>query len=178
MSDTVIGIDPSLSATAICPYTIGVVKQPPIHVLAADPPVKNVSDRICRWNDLVERIASEMDCHGQIRAIAIEGYSFGSRGGRMADLAEFGGLLRNEILTGFSVPLFEIPPTSVKKFATGKGNTGKIAVATALIKRYDVEYETDDEYDAYAIARMCACLVGLEKPQTKFQEEALKGLSC
>lgn len=57
--------------------------------------------------------------------IAIEGYSMGSTTGRAFDIAENTMLLKYKMYNkGWKEPLI-YAPTSVKKFATGKGNAGK-----------------------------------------------------
>jgi len=55
--------------------------------------------------------------------IAIEGYSYGSKG-KVFHIAENTGVLKYKIYNS-GVPLEVIPPTTVKKFATGKGNADK-----------------------------------------------------
>ena len=55
--------------------------------------------------------------------IALEGYSFGSKG-KVFHIAENTGVLKYKIhMSG--VPLEVVPPTTIKKFATGKGNADK-----------------------------------------------------
>lgn len=53
----------------------------------------------------------------------IEGYSFGSVG-RVFQIAENAGLLKYKIWNK-KIPFGVIPPTVIKKFATGKGNANK-----------------------------------------------------
>ena len=55
--------------------------------------------------------------------IALEGYSMGSKG-KVFHIAENTGVLKYKIYNA-GIPLEIIPPTSLKKFATGKGNADK-----------------------------------------------------
>jgi hypothetical protein len=63
--------------------------------------------------------------------ISLEGYSFGSRGGRAFDIGEATGLLKYKLYKlNHNVTI--IPPTVVKKYATGKGNADKYKMAEAF----------------------------------------------
>jgi hypothetical protein len=65
--------------------------------------------------------------------IAIEGYSFGSRGGRAFDIGEAGGILKHKLYkANYKVEI--VPPTVVKKVASGKGNADKILMGEAFQK--------------------------------------------
>ncbi len=82
---------------------------------------------------------------------AIEGYSMGSVN-RPFDLGEVGGIIRL-ILTDNNVSYEIVPPVLVKKFATGTtGATKDVMVAAA--KALGVMPNTDDEADAYFLARL------------------------
>jgi crossover junction endodeoxyribonuclease RuvC len=169
------GIDPSLAATAVCVYT-------PIQVwgevIKSASRGRELRSRMTRYDAIVRKVMSLVD-EVQPGEICLEGYSFGSKGNALASLAEFGGLLRQAVCDfggARGVTPREISPAQVKKFATNKGNAGKIEVAIACVKRWDVAYATDDEYDAYVLARMGACLAGWEEPQTQWQAKVIEGL--
>ncbi len=85
-------------------------------------------------------------------AIYIEGYSFGSKGAAVTQIAEFGGVLRY-FFSQYSSKVYEVAPTTLKKFCTGKGAGKKEMVIAHLMKRYDVEFKTNDEFDAYGLYR-------------------------
>jgi len=72
--------------------------------------------------------------------IMIEGYSFGSKG-RVFNLAENCGLLKY-LLYKNNYSFFNVAPTVVKKFATGKGNANKEAMYQAFVK--DTQIELND----------------------------------
>lgn len=50
-----------------------------------------------------------------------------------------------------------VPPASVKKYATGKGNAGKPDMLAAAIRRLDYQRASDDEADA-----LWLCAMGLD----------------
>lgn len=74
--------------------------------------------------------------------IALEGYSYGSRGNRLFQIAENTGVLKYKIFqTGR--PLDIIPPTEVKKFATGKGNANKDQMHVEFVRETSYKIKTE-----------------------------------
>lgn len=166
----VVGIDPSLTGTAVCVMREDGKVRMTRH---GSKPADGIHARLARYGALVNAVCGTFD-HFRPACIAIEGYSFGSQGRGIRDGAEFGGLLRDEIAATFpGVPFHEIPPKSVKQFATGRGNADKMAVAVACVKRWGVEFATSDEYDAYVLARMAACAARFAVPENEGQRKAM-----
>ena len=60
--------------------------------------------------------------------IVIEGLSYGSHGDATRKLAMVYGI----ILSGLKLPYVEVPPTQLKKEATGRGNASKAAMLAAI----------------------------------------------
>lgn len=106
--------------------------------------------------------------------VLIEGYAYGAKGS-VIQLAEFGGVLRHG-LASVSSRLVEVPPTVVKKFATGKGNAKKPEVASALARRWGMTFRTDNEADAFALAQIGAVLLGHRKPANAIEREIHEGV--
>lgn len=79
--------------------------------------------------------------------VGIEGYSFNSKYGGER-LGELGGVIRLQ-LWELGIPFVEIPPASVKKYATGSGTASKDEVLGAAIRR--LGYERDDHNEADAL---------------------------
>lgn len=52
-------------------------------------------------------------------------------------------------LLRLGVPYVTVPPATLKKFATGRGNAGKPEMAVALFKRFGVELADDNQVDAF-----------------------------
>ncbi len=93
-----------------------------------------------------------------VKYIGIEGYSFASGGAYTLQIAELIGVVRHKIASIqkllMHMPIF-IPPTSLKKFATGKGNVDKTPMAIAASKQpWNFEHPDDNVIDAYWLAQM------------------------
>ena len=97
-----------------------------------------------------------------VEAAYIEGYAFGAKG-LVFNMAENGGMLKHKI---WMAGIFQevVPPSVIKKFATGKGNANKEKMYEAFIEEtsVDVRKEIDiekgwnpvsDIVDAYYIAK-------------------------
>lgn len=169
----IVGIDPSLTGTAVVVYSPTQATQPWSGVFTSKP-ADGLERRFCRYSDLARRVLSVIT-EAEPKAIAIEGYSFSSKGTAAQAMVEYGGLLRGLILAHRNgADVLEIPPATLKLFATGKGNAKKEKVISSLACRYGVEYDTSDEYDAYALCRLGACFAGLETPAVEWQRRALE----
>ena len=84
--------------------------------------------------------------------IYVEGLSFGSRGGKMLELAGLHYYIRTHLyLAGFDYK--PVPPTVVKKFITGKGNCKKELMLLKVYKKFGIEFENNNLCDAYSLAR-------------------------
>jgi len=94
----------------------------------------------------------------------IEGYSMASKG-RVFEIAEHAGMLKF-FLHHYEVPYELVPPTTVKKFATGKGNADKPKMHEAFVNetgvnlmekmfpsRTGVSSPVSDIVDAYYITK-------------------------
>jgi len=167
----IIGIDPSLTATAACfleadgKHDAVVYREPATGL--------DLQDRMIRYEALVSRIVEGVR-NAMPAQVFIEGYSYGSKGKGTLTRAEYGGILRRDLMHVCVVT--EVPPASLKLFVTGKGNANKTAVITALVKRYGVEFGTDDEYDAYGLAKMGECILKRVVPANEAQRRAVNKL--
>lgn len=166
------GIDPSLSGTAVCVKNFD--PTPQVYRFTSEPSGPRVSQRIARYVILAKQVLGVVPV-GSL--VFIEGYSFGSKGGQAVDRAEYGGILRNQ-LDEAACQMIEVPPTSLKKWATGHGAGDKTPMIAALTKRYGVEFRTNDEYDAYALARLGEQYAGLEKPLNQIQADVIAKLKA
>jgi len=107
--------------------------------------LKNIQgERAQDWNTDEERYKSIADwaidkLHG-CEQIALEGYSFGSKG-KVFHIAENTGILKYKI-HNMGVPLEVIPPTTVKKFATRKGNADKTMMHNSFKEDTGIDLKT------------------------------------
>ncbi len=95
--------------------------------------------------------------------VMIEGPAFASSTGAIWDRAGLWWLVVGR-LTGLGLPVVEVPPTTLKCYAVGKGNAGKDLVLAAVIKRYAhaADVTGNDVADALALASMGARYLGCE----------------
>lgn len=132
------GLDLSIRSTGIC-------------VLDGDPAIP-AAERVCTWqvngnpHKGIARIAKLVN---QIEGVhvwanslgtaltVIEGY--GTRGGENNVLVELGGVVRYELFRAES-PFIVVPPTSLKKFVTGRGNADKVMVCEYIERRYGCSF--------------------------------------
>jgi len=102
-------------------------------------------------------------------AFIIESYAYNAKqGGEF--LGELGGVLRLKLAD--CGPVYEVAPNTLKKFITGKGSGKKIGVVAAIAKEYEVQFEHDDEYDAFGLYLLGLVGLGIKPPQRQSQADA------
>lgn len=100
-----------------------------------------------------------------IKAVAIEGYSFSSRNSQAHSIGELGGAVRMR-LWEHAIPFVDIPPTCRAKFASGRGNAGKGEVMSAVSAKTGLVFSgagADDVCDAYVLEEMIRQKCGLQR---------------
>lgn len=164
---SIIAIDPSLTNTAV---VVGDVSDYRLKTFSSGNIGNDVAGRIARYDALV---ASIMEWIGEpdADAIYIEGYSFGSKGGALSSICEYGGILRWH-LDELSDRIFEVAPSTLKKFCTGKGDGNKDMVAAHLSRRWNVMFHDNDSFDAFGLYRLGLVAEGLAEPDNQAQREA------
>lgn len=76
----------------------------------------------------------------------IEGLGFASM--KLAISGMVHGAVRSALIEA-GIPYATIPPTSLKKYATGNGAADKTAMALAAFKRAEMEFKDDNQCDAW-----------------------------
>jgi len=103
-----------------------------------------------------KRIVIDFVLFFTVKSIAIEGYAFGSQMANM--LGELGGTIKLALYEHFTEPDLAyplvIPPTSLKKYITGKGRVDKNQILLQVYKKWDVEFNNDNAADSYGLARI------------------------
>jgi Holliday junction resolvasome RuvABC endonuclease subunit len=85
-----------------------------------------------RFDNLSNWALGILNSH-KARVVGLEGYSYGSTGSRLFEIGENTGLLKHKMWqAGIDFEVYA--PTSVKKFACGKGNANKEKVWEAFIE--------------------------------------------
>jgi Holliday junction resolvasome RuvABC endonuclease subunit len=101
-----------------------------------------------RWATIYDTIAMNLWCAGgSLHLAVIEGYAYAAAGRALFDLCELGGLIRWE-LHRRAVPWLVVPPTTLKKYATGKGQATKTEMVIAARERLGYTGTDDNEADA------------------------------
>lgn len=129
----VLGLDLSLTATGVA------TQSGSLHTIA---PTSTGALRLLHIRDEIEMMIGGMGYD----VVAIEGYSFGSPN-QAAHIGELGGVIRVALFER-GIPYADIPPTSVKKFATGRGNAKKPDLRMELFKRAGIDEPDDNKVDA------------------------------
>lgn len=163
----ILAIDPSLTNTAV---VLGDAVSYRLMTFSSKNLGDSVVSRVQRCEQLVSSVIEMAQTH-EIEAIFIEGYSFGSKGSGIYQIAEYGGLLRWH-LVDLTERIFEVAPSTLKKFATGKGTGPKDMVAAHLAKRYGVLLEDNDSYDAFGLYQLGLVAEGHVEPANQAQKEA------
>jgi crossover junction endodeoxyribonuclease RuvC len=159
-----IGIDPSLTGTGL----VALNEKNEVQYKGVFHTKERGIERLIQINKYVQNKLSKYIPEN----ICIEGYSFGSRGRATFSIGELGGVLR----IGFyenDYEYYEIAPTSLKKFVTGKGNCGKDLILREVYKRWGFETDCSDIADAYGLARIASALRYNQYGLAKFQKDVI-----
>lgn len=106
--------------------------------------------------------------------VAIEGFSYGSKGKSVSTQYGVGFALRFA-LNNSGLTVLEVTPTQVKKFATGKGNTAKDAMVLPIYRHWNFEHDSDNVRDAFVLAQIAlSSQTGTTK--AKYQQEVLEAI--
>ena len=157
----IIGLDLSLTGTGISVLTNLGAKTNVVKTSSKQPMMD-------RYKQILASVLATADVGTSL--YIIEGYSFGSfmKSSSLSNLMELGGIIKYELsLKG--APFYVVPPTVLKKFITGKGNAKKEDMKLALYKKYEFEFETSDEADAFALSILGAGIIKLKTPYTQNQ---------
>lgn len=115
--------------------------------------------------------------------VVLEGPSLSSKGSAAKDLAGLWHLVYDRLCVDYRVLV--VPPSSLKKWATGKGNVGKPQVAVGLHRTlpqdvFGVDFAAvdDNEADAAGLSAIGAQALGLPVPidYPKYRQDVVAGL--
>lgn len=150
----VAGVDMSLTNTGIV-----ILAEPGgslLHASTVRSKARPADQRFARYGDVIESVLRTLDEHSPA-LVAIEGY-FVDRNHPNLDVAELGGCMRWLLLRRYS--LIEVAPTSLKTFAASHTST-KPDIMRAVDRRWRFIAKNEHEADAYVLAKMAACKLGL-----------------
>lgn len=146
----VVGLDLSLTATGLCGTDGSAART----IAVKSRGVK----RLVELRDAVLRGCwTDGDYGGWwVDLVVIEGYSMGGQRGSAGigqALGELGGVVRVALHEN-GLTWVDVPPASLKKFATGKGNANKVAMATAATRAGYDGPDDDNAIDAWWLRQM------------------------
>lgn len=163
----ILGIDPSLTGTGVALVSLS-GKEPKVERLLSIKSTPSASPyaRIARYDAIVTKVMEALGgLTSPVIAASIEGYSFMARGSALSALPELGALLRYR-LEQSHIPWCEFAPSSVKKFATGKGNAMKDLMLLnvqakfgAMLTAGNFSLKDSNQGDALALAMMLVTYV-------------------
>ena len=144
VTKTIIGIDYSLTSPAVCVNIDGDAGLMFYYLTSKKKYIGMMSEEIVgyahkEWTDPIERFKYISDFALDIISpllnpqIYIEGYSYGSKGQGLFQIAENCGILKYR-LQEEQLPYANVVPSVVKKGATGKGNADKEMMYEAFVK--------------------------------------------
>lgn len=155
---TVLGFDPSLTCSGFAYEIDG-----EIHT-------GTIKTRSLRGNERLDFIL-----HSTVKILDIvqpslivyEGYSMGSPkgAGRSFDIGEMGGLLKHYFWK-HGLPVFLVPPSNLKQFATTKGNSKKPEIMKAIADVWGYRITQEDESDAFVLMKMGEAKVNRRRLRT------------
>lgn len=169
-----VGIDQSYSGFAVTILNAS-TNEPEVH-LGKFPPGRHGTgvDRLLVIEHWLQQKLSDWD----VDHACLEGYANGSKFGR--EIAGELGYAVKRSLRYHPQKLYPtiVPPTSLKKFVTGKGNAKKNEMLLGVFKRWGVEFTDDNEADSYALARLAQAIdTANTSDLPKFQQEVIEGLT-
>ncbi|GAA4626694.1 hypothetical protein GCM10023196_035980 [Actinoallomurus vinaceus] len=173
MKPRVIGLDLSLTGTGIADFAHdGQVITKTIRSTPYGNTVDSQNARLRHIGREVTEFIAFMGPHPAL--VVVEGPSYGSKGAGTWDRAGLWWLVVDRILSQPNWPLAVVPPAVLKKYATGRGNADKTAMAVAVQKRWGVELGDDNKVDAWWLGAMGREHLGLPFVDLpKAQREAL-----
>ena len=86
--------------------------------------------------------------------VAMEGTVLASHSALV--LGELAALVKLSFWDAGKVTPLQIPPMTLKKYASGKGTSKKQEMLLQIFKRWGIEFNDDNAADAYALARLAA----------------------
>jgi len=163
MENYFIGLDLSLNGTGL------VAINENIEIIEKKLIKSNVKDIIeDRYINISHSIMSILKSLKPIQKIYIEGLSYGSSGSNGAQLAgihfitrteirrtfQFDNYVNGKLLLTYSDLVKIVPPTTLKKFITGKGQCKKNLMLLNVFKKFGETFDDDNLADAYSLARL------------------------
>lgn len=141
----VVGLDLSLTATGV---SDGITYADVLE------PKRMGHARLCWLTDAIKEYCEGVD------VAAIEGPSYNSKGGQSHERAGLWWMVAHHLAIN-GIPYLVMPPTSLKKYATGTGGASKDQVLATVVRRYPhLPVDNNNAADAVVLADVAFALAG------------------
>ena len=173
----VAGIDLSMTSTGIAKIFEDSVQTSNTTVQSKGKRADDLATRSGRLNALAQAVVEAVTGPTQRPdLVVIEAPSYGSTGASSWDRAGLWWLVVTK-LHRLDIPVALCAPTTRAKYATGKGNADKAAVAAAAARLFpDVEISNSDEADALILAHIGAARAGYPVGALQRHHDALQSV--
>jgi Holliday junction resolvasome RuvABC endonuclease subunit len=147
-----IGIDQSLTGFALSAVSVEFPNKHMTWVYKSE--FRGVQRLVDIYNWLDAKFTQFMWNGWKVKDIAMEGTVLASHSALA--LGELSAVVKLVIWFNHHEPPLQIPPMTLKKYATGKGTSKKQEMLLQIYKRWGVEFNDDNAADAYALARLAS----------------------
>lgn len=175
----IMGVDQSMHATGVCiiDQRSSIIESYNIKNMFKEMNVKpiNLTENLNIQMKILNRTIKRYEPLLIVR----EGYSYGSarmqNSSSIFELGEVGGAV-NQIcyINGYRLDnnkYYIIPPTKHKKFNLNQSNIKKDSkYLLTIFKKFNIEFNTDDEADAFMLANLICCLENLKRHIIQFED--------
>lgn len=166
----IVGLDLSLTATGMA-----FINDAGVHTCRFTSKGKADASLFARTERLTKLARDIVDATAGAELVVVEQPAFSKIQGQAHDRSGLWWLVVSQLYT---TRVAEVPPTTLKRYATGKGNASKDEVLAAVVRRYiDLAQPADNnEADALVCAAMGARWLGeeIELNLPKGQAEAVE----
>lgn len=174
---TVVGIDPSFRAFGISDghyHWVIETQKGAAEATQADDIYRRVRSIVGQFMNWIGQ-----QHNGEHLVFYIEAPAFGAAPKTGSHLYELGWLMcelkRYEDVYSPKIRVVEVPPTTLKKFASGKGNTKKDEMKLAVYKRFGVEFDDDPGCDKLFAFLLHKFGTAVESGEIMFTPSAKRG---
>ena len=154
------GIDLSLTSTAVSALHTGTGSMFLHRVRSSGRTTDSLRMKVDRYRSLAEQV-SQAACSSSPAIVAIEGAQFATSKDTSAHRRAGLWWRTVDLITDAGFVVVEVPPSTLKKWATGKGNASKDMVLASAVRRWP-QVTQNDEADAAWLADIAAYIGGAD----------------
>ena len=171
-----VGIDLSLASTAVSALNMSTGDLFVHRIKSKGAANASLHDKLDRYRTLTHDIASAAVAVSPA-VVAIEGAQFATSKDTSAHRRAGVWWRVCDLVQAHEIPVIEVPPTTLKKWGTGKGNASKDMVLAAAVRRWPDVITQNDEADAAWLSDIAAYVSGASLvTQTKARDAVLAKL--